>query len=88
MQVEFNPAVVTYLRYENPDSGETVELNRAISSAEFAGTFEAWTSRLFLTQRRGGAETQRPSFPNDCETWSRRERIYQEKPGFSKKPGF
>ena len=43
-----DPALVTYLRYENPDSGETVELNRAISGAEFAGTFEAASARFQL----------------------------------------
>ncbi|MBN1180587.1 MAG: von Willebrand factor type A domain-containing protein [Anaerolineae bacterium] len=43
-----DPALVIYLRYENPDSGETVELNRAISGAEFAGTFEAASARFQL----------------------------------------
>jgi Ca-activated chloride channel family protein len=35
-----DPAITVYVRYENPDTGETFEQNRSISWGEFAGAFE------------------------------------------------
>ena len=44
-----DPALVVYVRYENPDSGETVEINRATHWAEFARAFEEASPRFQLT---------------------------------------
>jgi Ca-activated chloride channel family protein len=44
-----DPAMIVYVRYENPDSGETVEINRSTSWAEFAGAFEEASLRFQLT---------------------------------------
>ncbi len=44
-----DPALTVYVRYENPDSGETVEIKRATTWAEFAGSFEAASIRFQLT---------------------------------------
>jgi Ca-activated chloride channel family protein len=35
-----DPAITVYVRYENPDTGETLEQNRSISWGEFASAFE------------------------------------------------
>jgi Ca-activated chloride channel family protein len=35
-----DPAITAYVRYENPDTGETFEQNRSISWGEFARSFE------------------------------------------------
>jgi Ca-activated chloride channel family protein len=44
-----DPAMTVYVRYENPDTGETIEINRAISWSEFAPTFEEASPRFQLT---------------------------------------
>ena len=44
-----DPALVVYVRYENPDSGETLEINRSTHWAEFAGSFEEASLRFQLT---------------------------------------
>jgi Ca-activated chloride channel family protein len=44
-----DPALTAYVRYENPDTRETVEINRSVSWGEFAGTFEAASPRFQLT---------------------------------------
>jgi Ca-activated chloride channel family protein len=41
-------AMTVYVRYENPDTGETVEINRPVSWAEFAGAFEDASVRFQL----------------------------------------
>jgi Ca-activated chloride channel family protein len=43
-----DPAITVYVRYENPDTGETFEQNRSISWGEFAGTFEEAPPRFQL----------------------------------------
>jgi Ca-activated chloride channel family protein len=43
-----DPAITVYVRYENPDTGETLEQNRSISWGEFAGTFEEAPPRFQL----------------------------------------
>jgi Ca-activated chloride channel family protein len=43
-----DPALTVYVRYEDPDSGEVVEISRATSWAEFAGAFEAASARFQL----------------------------------------
>jgi Ca-activated chloride channel family protein len=43
-----DPAITVYVRYENPDTGETVEINRSISWGEFAGAFEEASPRFQL----------------------------------------
>lgn len=44
-----DPAMTVYVRYENPDTDETIEINRSISVGEFAPTFEEATPYFQLT---------------------------------------
>jgi Ca-activated chloride channel family protein len=44
-----DPAMTVYVRYEDPDTGETIEINRSISVAEFAPTFEEASPYFQLT---------------------------------------
>ena len=41
-------ALIVYVRYEDPDTNETLEINRAISWSEFANTFEDTSPRFQL----------------------------------------
>ncbi|MBN1814312.1 MAG: von Willebrand factor type A domain-containing protein [Anaerolineae bacterium] len=43
-----DPAITVYVRYENPDTGETLEQNRSISWGEFASAFEEASPRFQL----------------------------------------
>ncbi len=43
-----DPAITVYVRYENPDTGETLEQNHSISWGEFAGTFKEAPPRFQL----------------------------------------
>ena len=42
------PALTVYLRWEDPDTGEVVEISRAIAIADFAQTFEEASPRFQL----------------------------------------
>jgi Ca-activated chloride channel family protein len=44
-----DPAITAYVRYENPDTGETFEQNRSISWGEFASSFEEASPHFQLT---------------------------------------
>ncbi|MFL7790506.1 MAG: von Willebrand factor type A domain-containing protein [Anaerolineae bacterium] len=44
-----DPAITAYVRYENPDTGETFEQNRSISWGEFASSFEGASPHFQLT---------------------------------------
>jgi Ca-activated chloride channel family protein len=42
-------AMTVYVRYENPDTDETIEINRSITVSEFAPTFEDASPHFQLT---------------------------------------
>jgi Ca-activated chloride channel family protein len=44
-----DPAMTVYVRYENPDTGETIEINRSIARAEFAPSFEEASPHFQMT---------------------------------------
>ncbi|MBN1873011.1 MAG: von Willebrand factor type A domain-containing protein [Anaerolineae bacterium] len=43
------PALTVYVRYEDPEEGEVVEISKAIAMADFASTFEEASPRFQLT---------------------------------------
>jgi Ca-activated chloride channel family protein len=46
---ERQPALTVYLRYEDPEYGEVIEINKAIAKGDFAQTFEDASVRFQLT---------------------------------------
>jgi Ca-activated chloride channel family protein len=46
---ERQPALTVYLRYEDPEYGEVIEINKAIAKGDFAQTFEEASVRFQLT---------------------------------------
>ncbi len=44
----YDPAMTVYVRYEDPDTGQVVEINRAIAKADFVSTFRDASIRFQL----------------------------------------